>query len=57
MCTSVTGDCFSPWYTLPGISVTSMSSACLESTRATSSATLPLPITAISLASSGHVRG
>ena len=44
MCTSVVFAACRPSYTLPGISVRSSSSAVLESTRATSSATLPLPI-------------
>ena len=49
MCTSVIGEAASVSYTLGGTSVGSRSSACLPSMRATSRATLPLPITATSL--------
>ena len=54
-CTSVTADASSPASTLSAISVGRRSTACFASTRATSSATLPLPITATSAASRGHV--
>ena len=56
-CTSVTGDAARPAATFAGISVGMRSSTCLARMRETSSATLPLPMTATSRASSGHVRG
>ena len=55
-CTSVTAEASRPASTLSGISVERRSTACLARMRATSSATLPLPITATSAASSGHSR-
>ena len=56
-CTSVTGDASRPATTFAGTSVDSRSFGCFASTRATSSATLPLPMTAIYSASSGQSRG
>ncbi len=56
-CTSVARLSSRPWYTLPGISVLSCSSAGLASIRAISSATLPAPSTATLWASSGQERG
>ena len=56
-CTSVTGEARRPASTFAGISVGARSSGCLASMRATSSATFPLPITAMDRAVSGHSRG